>query len=86
MCGSGCCSDGCRDAGESDVCVLVRFVVLSVLVFFLELSEFGNGSRCRLMEALALSVSAVLHLERSIVVYVTIRESLLLECILCVPR
>ena len=49
MCGSGCCSNGCRDVGVSDVCELGRFVVLSVLVFFLELADFGNGSRCRLM-------------------------------------
>ena len=45
-------SDGCRDVGVSDVCVLGRFVVLSVLVFFVEVSDFGNGSRCRLMVAL----------------------------------
>ena len=33
----------------SDVCELWRFVVLSVLVFFLELAVFGTGSRRRLM-------------------------------------
>ena len=49
MCGSGCCSNGFCDVGVSDVCELRRFVVLSDLVFFLELADFGTGSRCRLM-------------------------------------
>ena len=49
MCGSGCCSNECRDVGVSDVCELWRLVVLSLLVFFLELADFGTGSRRRLM-------------------------------------
>ena len=49
MCGSGCCSNECRDVGVSDVCELWRFVVLSGLVFFLELAAVGTGLRRRLM-------------------------------------
>ena len=48
MCGSGC-SNECRDVGVSSVCELWIFVVLSVLVVFLVLADFGTGSRCRLM-------------------------------------
>ena len=51
MWASGRCSNGWRDVGVSDVCELGRFVVLSVLIFFVELADFGNGSRCRLMVA-----------------------------------
>ena len=49
MWGSGCCSNSWRVV---DVCELRRFVVLSVLVFFVELADFGNGSRCCLILAL----------------------------------
>ena len=48
MCGSGC-SNECRDVGVSSGCELWIFVVLSVLVVFLVLVDFGTGSRCRLM-------------------------------------
>ena len=47
MCGSGC-SNECRDVCVSSVCELWIFVVLSVLVVFLVLADFGTGSRCRL--------------------------------------
>ena len=53
MCGSGCFSNACRDVRVSDMCELGRFIVLSVLVFFVELADFGNGSRCRLILALS---------------------------------
>ena len=48
MCGSGC-SNECRDVGVSTGCELWIFVVLSVLVVFLVLVDFGTCSRCRLM-------------------------------------
>ena len=71
MRGGGCCSNGCRDVGVSDVCELVRFVVLSVLVFFLELADFGHGSRCRFMVgfgSVCVSGAAPTHTEQGHVV------------------
>ncbi len=71
MCGSGCFSNACRDVRVSDMCVLGRFIVLSVLVFFVELADFGNGSRCRLVVvfgSICICVTAPTHSEQGHVV------------------
>ena len=67
-CGSGCFSDACRDVRVSDMWELGSFIVLSLLVCFVELAD---GSRCRLVVlfgSICICVTAPTHTEQGHVV------------------
>ena len=73
MCGSGWCCNECLDVGVSYLCEVGIFVVLSVLLFCLELVDFGIGSRRRLMVgfvSVCVCVAAPTHTEQGHVVKV----------------